>query len=232
MKTKLFKLAPVLSVAIFLMVMVLGNAYGFGLKSLTGGEKNEKETLSIDSLVKNEADLCKRLYAALAEINEAQICFAKALDNKKEVDLLKSVRKSIKNGNVQDSDALIYVMSETLTASEAQNEKLKEMKTFDEAKKRELRKGLLPYACGTADSVLLGKEFADHLSSSKDAVKEAGITGAMKVKKKLSVTLRVAPNVPKLGSNLVATTRTAIEIAKKADIPVEDAEEAIGDLEL
>ena len=66
----------------------------------------------------------------------------------------------------------------------------------------------------------------------KDAVKEAGITGAMTVKKKLAITLRVAPNVPKLGNNLVSTTRTAIEIAKKADIPVEDAEEAIKDLEL
>jgi hypothetical protein len=230
MKTQFVKVSSLLVIAFFLMAMVIGNVYGFGMKSLTGGEKKEKKSVSIDSLAKNEADLCKRLYAALAEINEAQICFAKALDNKKEVDLLQNLRKSITNPNVQDSDALIHVMSETLDASEAQNAKLKEIKTFDDAKKRELQRGLVPYASGTANSVLLGKEFAVHLNSSKDAVKEAGITGAMKVKKKLAVTLKVGPKVPKLGSNLVSTTKTAIEIAQKANIPVDGAQKAIGDL--
>lgn len=230
MKTQFVKVSSLLVVAIFLMTMVIGNAFGFGLKSLTGGEKKKNKKVNIDSLVKNEADLCKRLYAALAEVNEAQISFAKALDNKKEVDLLQNLRKSILKPNLQDSDALINVMSKTSNASEAQKAKLKEIKTLDEAKKRELQKGLLPYASGTAHSVLLGKEFADHLNSSKDAVKEAGITGAMKVKKKLAITLKVGPKVPKLGSNLVSTTNTAIQIAKKADIPVDDAQKAIGDL--
>jgi hypothetical protein len=118
----------------------------------------------------------------------------------------------------------------TTNTAETQDELLKNAKKMDAAKKAELQKGLKPYATGTVHSVMLGKEFANHLASSKDAVQQAGISGALSVKKKLGVTLSVAPNVPKLGNNLLTTAKTAIKIAKKENLKVTDTEDMIGDL--
>jgi len=68
------------------------------------------------------------------------------------------------------------------------------------------------------------------LKSAKDAIKQAGITGALSVKKKLAVTLDVAPKMPILGKNLLTTANTAIKVAQKANLDVTGANEAIADL--
>jgi hypothetical protein len=227
MKAQFFKISSVLTVAMILMAIVIGNAFGFGLKSIAGGKQQGK--VDVDALVDKQANLCKRLHAALSEINTAQIHFAKALDNKKLKEIAEQNAKSLADPNVQDKDALIDIMARTKAANKEIDKSLKKAKIKDEEKKHELQKGLLPYAKGTAHSVLLGKEFANHLSSTKDAVKQAGVTGALSVKKKLAVTLSVGPKVPPLGSNLLSTTNTAIKIARKANLDVSNAEDALGD---
>jgi hypothetical protein len=227
MKKHFSKISSVLVITTFLIAIFIGNASGFRLKSLTGGEK--KGSVSVDTLVENQANLCKRLYAALGEINTAQMHFIKATGNKKLMEDAEENAKRLAEGNVQ-KDAITDVVARTNALNKEIEKSLKKAKNFDESKKRELQKGLLPYAKGTAHSVILGKEFADHLSSTKDAIKQAGITGALSVKKKLAVTLSVGPKVPKLGSNLLTTTNTAIKIAKKAKLDVSNAEGALGDL--
>ncbi len=72
-----FKVSTVLTVTILFMAIVIGNAFGFGLKSLTGGKK--KSAISVDDLVDKQANLCKRLYAALDDVTKAQMHFANAL---------------------------------------------------------------------------------------------------------------------------------------------------------
>ena len=231
MNAKLFKVSSALTIAIlFLMTIVIGNAFGFGLKSLTGGGK-KKESVSVDSLVDNQANLVKRLYVAMKSINDAQYHFALALGDKETADVCKRRGKALGEGNVMDGDSINEHMSATANTAELQNEQFSKAAKFDAAKKQELQRGLLPYATGTAHSVLLGKEFVEHLASTKDAVKQAGISGAFSVKKKLGVTLSVAPNVPKLGSNLVTTANTAIKTAKNADLKVDGAVEALDDID-
>jgi hypothetical protein len=230
MKTKLFKVSSVLAIAIlFFMTIVIGNAFGFGLKSLTGDKK--KETVSIDSLVDKQANLVKRLYAAMKDINQAQYHFAQALGDKETADVCMQRGKTLTEGNVMDADSINQHMSATAATAELQNEQFTKASKLDAAKKRELQKGLLPYATGTAHSVLLGKEFANHLVSTKDAIQQAGITGALSVKKKLGITLSVAPNVPKLGSNLFTTANTAIKTAKNANLKIAGAQDALKDID-
>jgi hypothetical protein len=229
MRTKLLKVSATLTIAmLFLTTIVIGNAFGFGLKSLTGGKKNE--SLSVDSLVDKQANLVKRLYVALGDINLAQQHFAKALGNKEMLEAAQQLAKSIAEGNVQNSDAITEIASGTANLAEDQKLLFSKANEYDAAKKEELQKGLMPYTTGTVHSVLLGKEFMDQLNSTKDAIKQAGITGALSVKKKLAVTLDVAPNIPKLGSSLLTTANTAIKTAKEAKLNTAAAEDALGDL--
>jgi len=99
MKTRIIKVSSVLTIAMFLMAIFIGNAFGFGLKSLTGGKK--KETISVDSLVDKQANLVKRLYAALGDINKAQQHFAKAIDDKETMEKLLEIAENIKKGNIE-----------------------------------------------------------------------------------------------------------------------------------
>lgn len=229
MKNQICKVSSVLAIASFLMVIVISNAFSFGVPSLTGGKKKGK--VDISALADNQANLCKRLCAALGEINKAQYHFAKALDDKKTMESLEQTGKLLAKGNL-DKDALNQTMGATANVAELQNDKLKEAKKWDASKKRELQKGLMPYATGTAHSVLLGKEFADHLKSTKDAIQQAGVTGALSVKKKLGLTLYIAPNVPKLVSNLLTTANTATKIAKKEKLNVSEPEKMLANLDI
>lgn len=228
MKAQLIKISYVFTIAMLFTAIVIGNAAGFGkLKSITGGAKQGK--VDVDALVDKQSNLCKRLYAALSQINTAQIHFLRALGNKELIEIAEQNAKSLSDPNVQDKDALIDCIASTNELNKEIEKELKKAKINDETKKRELQEGLLPYAKGTVHSVMLGKEFANHLSSTKDAVKQAGVTGALSVKKKLAVTLSVGPKVPKLGSNLLTTTNTAIKIAKKAKLNTSNAEALIGE---
>ena len=99
MKAQFLKISSVFVITIFLTVIFIGNASGFGLKSLTGGEN--KGSVSIDTLVENEANLCKRLYAALTEINTAQKHFINATGDKKLMEEAEANAKRLAEGNVQ-----------------------------------------------------------------------------------------------------------------------------------
>lgn len=212
MKKKVCKVSSVLVIAGFLTFIMVGSALGFSLSSVTGGEKKGK--VSVDSLVGKQANLCKRLNAALGDIMEAQIHFANAVGDKKTAEKLSAPAEALKKGNVEGNE-LVDSVAQAANVAELQAEQLEKAKAFDAAKKRELQKGLLPYATGTAHSVLLSKEFADQLQSVKGAIQQAGITGALSVKKKLAVTLDVAPKMPKLGQSLFTTASTAIKVAKR-----------------
>ena len=230
MKTKFFKVATVSAVAIFLMAMVIGNASGFGLKDLTGGKK--KENVDIDSLVDNQNNLCKRLYTALAEINKAQGHFVNATGKKEAMEKVQQNAKLIEQGNFEDSKAIAEIRENTEAINELLEKWSKKEKVLDEAKKKEIEKGLVPYAKGTANTVILGKDFADHLKSTKTAIKQAGLSKAGTIKKKLGVTLSVAPKVPGLGSDLMGTSKTLIGLARKNKLNTKKPEEIIGDIDI
>lgn len=229
MKNQICKVSSILAIASFFMVIATSNAFGFGVSSLMGAKKKGK--IDINALADNQANLCKRLNAALIEINEAQIHFATALGAKKQMEALEQTRKLLTKGNL-DKDDLSQTIGASAKVAEEQHEQLKEEKKWDVEKKRELQKGLMPYATGTAHSVLLGKEFTDHLKSTKDAIQQAGVTGAFSVKKKLGLTLYIAPKVPKLVSSLLTTANTATKIAKKEKLNVSKPEKMLANLDL
>jgi len=132
MKKQVCKVSSVLVIAGFLTFIIVGSALGFGLKSLTGGEK--KGTVSVDSLVGKQADLCKRLNAALGDIMEAQIHFAKAVGDKETAEMLSKPAEALKKGNIEGND-LIEAMAVTTNVAELQADQLKKAKQFDAAKK-------------------------------------------------------------------------------------------------
>jgi hypothetical protein len=225
MNAKSFKVLSVFTLGMLLTGLFFTSAFGFGLKNLTGGDK--KGTVSVDALVDTQANLCKRLNAALIDVTTAQRHFFLALDKKKEADRCKALSDNLAKGNFEDTDALAKNIDETENNAVAIKELLENSGKLDADKKRELQKGLVPYAKGTAHSVLLGKEFVAQLDSTKDAVKQAGITGALSVKKKLGTTIKVAPKVPTLGKNLLDTANIALKTAKKAKLKTDVAYAAL-----
>ena len=134
MRIKFFKVSSVLTIAMFLMVIFMGNAFGFGLKDLTGGKKESK--VSVDSLVDNQTDLVKRLYAALIDINKAQQHFAKALDDKKMLETLEKQAQSLADPNVKGPTAINEDISVTANVSIDQELLLKGCDKLDESKKQ------------------------------------------------------------------------------------------------
>lgn len=228
MNRKKLPALSVLTLVVFFSCTLVSNAFGFGLKNLTSG--NKEKAIDIDKLVDNQNHLSKKLAVALKQINEAQSHFANALGDKKKAEECMQIAKSLDGGNT--ADELAKIVDKTSKNAEMQKEQLMKTKAFDGEKKRELQAGLVPYAKGTANSVILGKDFADHLKSTTDAVKQAGITDAMSIKKKLGITLAVAPKLPKLSESLVTTANTAMETAKKENLKTSDANDALASLDM
>ena len=225
---KLFLTLPVvLGVAILLVFFSTSTVFSFKLPALGGGEKSDN-ALSVDSLVEKQSGLCQRLHTALLEINDAQTHFARAMEDKVTEDRCVLVREMLEKGNLEDKDSINDSVAQTSEIAEHQTKQAEEIQGLDETKKAELQKGLVPYALGTTHTVLLGKDFVGHLSSTKDAVKNAGLAGALTVKKKLDVTIAVAPKVPGLGSDLVTATSTIMKLAKKEKLDTANAEDALG----
>ena len=236
MKKPLFMLPFVLVAALLLVCFSTSAVFSFDLKNVLGGGKKEgsagKEgAVTIDSLAESQSGLCKRLHTALMEINEAQMHFANAMDDKETADRCALIRESLDKGNLEDKDSIADNVAKTSEIAEHQTKQAQEIQELDEAKKEDLQKGLVPYARGTTHTVLLGKDFINHLTSTKDIVKEAGIAGALAVKQRLDVTIAVAPRIPGLGSDLVSATSTIMELAKRENLDTSGADEALGDMD-
>lgn len=229
---KLFLTLPVvLGVAILLVCFSTSTVFSFKLPALGGGEKSDG-ALSVDSLVERQSGLCQRLHTALLKINEAQTHFALAMNDKETADRCALIRESLEKGNLEDKDSINENVTQTGEIAEHQSKQAEEINNLDEAKKAELQKGLVPYALGTTHTVLLGKDFVGHLSSTTDALKQAGIAGALTVKQKLDVTIAVAPKVPGLGSDLVSATSTIMKLAKRENLDTSGADEALGEIDM
>ena len=236
MKNFLRTISFALVAAILLVCFSSSTVFSFDLKNVLGGGQKQgsagKEgAISIDSLAESQSGLCKRLHAALVEINTAQTHFANAMGDKEAADRCLLVRESLDKGNLEDKDSIADNVATTREIAERQAKQAEKVQELDEAKKAELQKGLVPYALGTTHTVLLGKDFVNHLGSTKDIVKEAGIAGALTVKKRLDVTIAVAPRIPGLGSDLVNATSTIMDLAKRENLDTSGADEALGEMD-
>jgi len=231
MEKRFDKILPFVLIVSLLVLFNMDSAFGFKFPSIPGVTRSKKNaSVSIDSLADNQSRLYKRLYAALIQVNKAQLHFAKVMDDKKAIGKLELVNKLMGEGNVEDKNSIDKVVAITKDVAKAQSKQTKKVSDLDENKKRELQKGLMPYALGTAHTVQLGPEFADHLISTKDAVKGTSVTKILSVKNQLGATLKVAPKVPSLSKSLLSTTHMLIKVAKKEKLNTSNAEKALGDL--
>ena len=203
-------------------------AFAFGLGSLTssgGGDKG----VNISALADKESALKTRYTSALNEIATAQMFFAKALGNKEEADSLKIMIDSLSQGNTSD-DTICKIAAQSKNISSEQAEKMKGLNKLSADQKENIVSGLLPYAKGTADTAILGKEYADHLKSTSDALKKASPTDAIQIKNKMGLTLSLAPQLPEIGKTHISTASTLVQFAKENKLDTKGAEKALENL--
>ena len=229
MRTPRLRMYLCCGLAIALCIGSTGYSFAQGLgslKSLAGGGGG---SVDINALADNQSALAKRLNAALIEIAGAQINFAKALGNKEQADQLQLVVKSLGQGNTTE-DTLCSCIASTESIGKEQAKKLGEIKQFDANQKQEIQNGLVPYSKGTAHTVLLGKEFAEHLKSTQGAMSKASVANLAEIKSKMGLTFSVAPKMPGLGTTHVETASTLIKMAKSNKLNTTEAEKTIGSL--
>jgi hypothetical protein len=215
-----------LAILLFTGFAHLSHAQLGSLSSIAGGGGGAPD---VSALVDKQAALTKRLQSALIEILAAQICFHKAFGNKVEADKLQAEKDALAKGNTND-ETYAKVCALTSDTDKEIAEKLAKIKQLDATQKQEIQNGLVPYAKGTAQTVLLGKDFAAHLKDTQAAVSKASVANIAQIKSKLGLTLSVAPKVPELGTSHVNTATALIKMAKGNNLKTDDAEKALASL--
>jgi hypothetical protein len=231
MKMLNWKILVCFGLAILLSTGGAGLSYAQlgSLSSIAGGGGGAAP--DVNALADKQSALAKRLQSALIETLGAQVCFAKALGNKEQADKLQVAKDALAKGNTDDETYAKYCALTSDTDKEIAK-KLSEMKQLDATQKQEIQNGLVPYAKGTAQTVLLGKDFATHLKDTQAAVSKASVANIAQIKSKLGLTLSVAPKMPELGSSHVNTATTLIKIAKSNNLKTEEPEKIVGSLSL
>jgi hypothetical protein len=213
--------------AILLWTVFASASYAQGLgalSSIAGGGSAD-----VSALADKQSALMKRLQSALAETLGAQVCFQKALGNKESADKLQEAANALSKGNTDDETISRCVAVSSEADKEIAN-KMAAMKELDAGQKQEVQKGLVPYARGTAQTVLIGKDFAEHLKATQAAVAKASVANLAQIKSKLGTTLAVAPKMPELGTSHVNTASTLVKMAKSNKLKTDEAEKLLGSL--
>jgi hypothetical protein len=219
-----------LAMALCIGTTEISLAQGFGvLNSLKG--KGGSETVDINSLEEKQSELSNRLQAALTEITGAQLHFANALGDKEQSDQLRATIDSLSKGSTN-----VETLSDTVIVSgnigKKQGELFSKMSNLNDQQKKEIQKGLIPYSKGTAHTILLGKEFGEHLKATQGALSKGSVANIAQIKNKLGLTLSLAPKMPGLGSTHVETATTLIKMAKSNKLKTDEADKALAKLEL
>jgi hypothetical protein len=214
-----------LAVLLWAVFASVSYAQGLGaLSSIAGGGSAD-----VSSLADKQSALIKRLQSALAETLGAQAYFEKALGNKEKADQLQEVANALLKGNTDD-DTINKGVALSTEADKEIASKLAAMKDLNAGQKQEIQNGLVPYARGTAQTVLIGKDFAEHLKNTQAAVAKASVANMAQIKSKLGTTLSVAPKIPDLGTSHVNTASTLVKIAKSNKLKTDEAEKLLGSL--
>jgi hypothetical protein len=227
MKTPRLRMYLCYGLVIALCIGSTGYSFAQGLpslKSLAGGGSGEPA--DINALADKQSALGKRLNAALTEIAGAQTHFAKALGNKEQADELQAVVDALAKGNTND-ETLIKTSTQLETVSKEQRKRLNAINQLDANQKQEIQAGLVPYSKGTAHTVLLGKEFGEHLKAAQGAISKASVVNAAQIKDKLGLTLSLAPKLPGLGTTHAETATALIKMAKSNNLNTQEADKAM-----
>ena len=205
----------------------IGTANAFGLPGLGGGDKKASGgAVSEETLLKNQEKLQKDTFSIMKLLVSSEIDLAAALQAKEKIQELKDIEKSLKSGNVTQEH-----IEKVSAVSKAMNEivvqKQKEQVKLDKKRGQALAKASLKYAGAvgatagvSAAAVKLGKDAGE-------AVKAAGITGAMSAKKKFGFVLTVTSELPDLVKQIVTTGNSFVDYAKFNGLKVDEAEKKI-----
>jgi hypothetical protein len=213
--------------AILLWTVFASASYAQGLgalSSIAGGGSAD-----VSALADKQSALMKRLQSALVETMGAQVCFEKALGNKEAADKLQEGINALSKGNTDD-ETISKCVAISSDADKEIGKQLATLKELNAGQKQEIQNGLVPYAKGTAQTVLVGKDFAEHLKSSQAAVSKASVANIAQVKSKLGTTLVVAPKIPDLGTSHINTATTLVKVAKSNKLKTDEAEKLLGSL--
>lgn len=218
--------------AFFLVLCLTGIAGAFGLSNVTSaiteGDSSTPKT-DVKGLNSEQARLKSRLISALIHMLSAQDKVLEATGDKEAAGAIANQVEVLKAGNVQDEeiDKSIALTEEN---DKAIREKEASMNELDQSSKKKVAKALPPYALGVVDMTKLSKDFTNWLGRAQSAVSSASLTSIMSVKDNLSFGMNIAPKIPAVSSQTLATTQKLLAFCKKNKLETSGAEDALGDL--
>ena len=213
-------------IGVLILLFTSTSVFSFGVPKIGGGDK--KPAVSLEDALVAQNDLVGAYVAGNKYDLETKAILADALGLKDEAAELKMASESINEGNSKDISA---TQAKTKNAQKAIEAKMGESKELSTDAKKKVGESL----ASLTKSVISYKKAAElstgALDSAKSVVKNASMTDALSIKKKLGSVLKIAPKVPGDLISIASTATKYMSFAKSAGVkPPSDLTSALGDL--
>jgi len=194
------------------------------MPSLPGGDAGDTKKAESTGVSASDAQetIVNDFKIALGLVLEAQGHVAEALGLK---DTAESLRAEA--GRLSGDDCTESCLEEVTEASADGKDKIKEQMDagadLDDSSKAVLSRAFIPLGKGTLKMAKLAPKAKDWAKSASAEIKEAGITGAGKMKKKFATGLYIAKTTPKLMKEWAKTTSSIVSFGKKVGVSTDGA---------
>lgn len=213
-------------IGVLILLFTSTTVFSFGIPKMGGGDK--KPAVSLEDALVSQKDLVAAYVAGNKYDLETKAILADALGLKDEAATLKTASESINEGNAKDISA---TQAKTENAQKAIEAKMDASKELSADAKKKVGKSLLSLTKSVVSYKKAAELSTGALDSAKSVVKNASMTDALSIKKKLSNVLKIAPKVPGDLSSIASTATKYMSFAKSAGVkPPSDLEGALGSL--
>jgi len=208
----------------FFIGILSSSAFALKMPGLPGSgadDAKEAESTGISASDAQEA-VVSDFRTAYRLVQEAQGHVAEALGLKKTADLLRTNAARISGDDCAES-----CFKETLETSakgmETIQEAMDKSSNLDDNSKAILSQAFNPLVKGTLKMAQLAPKAKDWAKSASSEIKEAGLRGAGKMKKKFATGLYIAKTTPKLMKEWGKTTSQIVSFGKKVGVSTDGA---------
>ena len=208
---------------VFLLGILSSSAFALKMPGLPGGggDDAKEESTGVSASDAQEA-VVSDFKIAFGLVVEAQGHVAEALG-------LKTIADERRAGaeRLSGDDCAASCLEETKEASAEAMKKIQESmdasSNLDDAGKAILSRAFTPLVKGTLKMAQLAPKAKDWAKSASAEIKEAGIRGAGKMKKKFATGLYIAKTTPKLMKEWGTTTSQIVSFGKKMGVSTDGA---------
>lgn len=183
----------------------VGAAKAFTIPGVGGGDKSGQAGAGVtDALLKKQDKLQKDTFGVMKLLVSSQIDLAVAINAKEKIKELKAIEKSLKSGNVTE-DHVEKITTVSKDMNDIVNKQKEEQVKLDKKRSEAFTKACVKYAGACAATGVVSAVAVKVGEEALQAVKSAGIAGALTAKKQLDFTLNVASELPGLVKQVVIT---------------------------